>query len=395
MKNNNFMILINQIKNGWITPIFFILTIVLPQTLSSQYIYSSFGQGTNQSYDKIVQSSLTNFFDNNTTTLDPIEIENIISNFGDTYFKTEKVFDQTVNDNNIILVKTTLIQNSIIKVEEDFLGLAELNFILEKSEYNKKIINNSFEEIISNLNIEDVFDFNFELSKRKIDTQNSKINIEIKSDFVLSDSFENLIDGIISLLNQLKLDQKEIDLIVENEMELFPSIILSNNNFSGFFSTNDLQYNLLLLVDRINKLIKNHNIFNNLGMVRKPSSYINGNSKFFTNYLNKSWQEFGFQIEDKTIKTVGSNFIESKVENQLLNYFSSNVLLNQNCLISDFDNLRGLIVKKTNKLFFPLSILSLKCNNEVNPIITYFYKFEIPLEKAKMLNANFKISSDI
>ena len=133
------MILINQIKNGWITPIFFILTIVLPQTLSSQYIYSSFGQGTNQSYDKIVQSSLTNFFDNNTTTLDPIEIENIISNFGDTYFKTEKVFDQTVNDNNIILIKTTLIQNSIIKVEEDFLGLAELNFILEKSEYNKKI----------------------------------------------------------------------------------------------------------------------------------------------------------------------------------------------------------------------------------------------------------------
>ena len=78
----------------------------------------------------------------------------------------------------------------------------------------------------------------------------------------------------------------------------------------------------------------------------------------------------------------------------MLNYFSSTVLSNQNCLISDFDNFRGLIVKRNDRLFFPLSILSLKCNNEVNPVITYFYKFEISLDKAKMLNSNFKISSD-
>ena len=92
------------------------------------------------------------------------------------------------------------------------------------------------------------FKFKFELSNRKIDSQNNKINIEIKSDFIISDSFKNLIDGIINLLNELKLQENEIDLVAENEMELFPSIILSNNNFSGFFSTNDLQYNLLLVV---------------------------------------------------------------------------------------------------------------------------------------------------
>ena len=387
------MSILNQFKNGWITPIFFIF-LLIPETLSSQYIYSSFGQGTDQSYEEIVQSSLSNFFDNNNTTLNSSEISNVIANSGKDFFKIEKVFDQTINKKKIILIKSTLIDNSIIKVEEDFLGLGELNYILEKSEYNKKIINESFEEIITNLNIEDIFKFKFELSNRKIDSQNNRVNIEIKSDFIISDSFKNLIDGIINLLNELKLQENEINLIAENEMELFPSIILSNNNFSGFFSTNDLQYNLLLVVDRINNLLKNHNIFNNLGMVKKPFSYVNGNSKFFTNYLSKSWQEFNFQAEDKTIKTVGSNFIQSENDNQLLNYFSTTVLSNQNCLISDFDNFRELIVKKNDRLFFPLSILSLKCNNEVNPVITYFYKFEISLDKAKMLNSNFKISSD-
>lgn len=227
------MSILNQFKNGWITPIFFIF-LLIPETLSSQYIYSSFGQGTDQSYEEIVQSSLSNFFDNNNTTLNSSEISNVIASFGKDFFKIEKVFDQTINKKKIILIKSTLIDNSIIKVEEDFLGLGELNYILEKSEYNKKIINESFEEIITNLNIEDVFKFKFELSNRKIDSQNNRVNIEIKSDFIISDSFKNLIDGIINLLNELKLQENEIDLIAENEMELFPSIILSNNNFSGF-----------------------------------------------------------------------------------------------------------------------------------------------------------------
>jgi len=126
------MNLLNKFKNGWITPIFFIFFII-PETLSSQYIYSSFGQGTDLDYEKVIQSSLSNFFDNNSTTLNSTEISNVISNFGKDFFKIEKVFDQTINNKNIILVKSTLIDNSIIKIEEDFLGLGELNYILEKS----------------------------------------------------------------------------------------------------------------------------------------------------------------------------------------------------------------------------------------------------------------------
>lgn len=391
---------LNKSFNGCSSPIIYFILIYLiiffPNYSFSQTNYSSFGNGINQDLEIVTKKSIRNFFEIYNVTFSIEERKNIINNLGEGYFQNEIIFKNSIKNSNIIIVKSTLIDENYLIQKKSFLGLDEIQPLIEYSKLSKKIINDLLDEYVRNLNIEDVFRFEFEISNKQLNSLDNTVTIELKNKVSFNENFNGYIENLIFVFNQLRLNQSQIDSSVQNDLVLYPVIIHGkNNSFTGLFLNNEIQIKLQLLVEKVFQLISNHSLIDNLSVFHRPNSYLINNTDFFVIYDSGNWNSFNFQKNTVINKSIGSNFLESESESELIKHFKSRVLKNSNCLISDNIDFNNLIVKKSLfKLIFPINIISLRCVDKSFPIVEYFYNFKVSMDQLKLLNSNFRIYSN-
>jgi hypothetical protein len=385
-------------NNGCKSPIiffhFFLMVLLYSNKTCSQSKYNSFGKGINISNEKVIKKSIKNFFKIYEVDFNEREKLDIIDNFGKGFFKNEIVFNNHINDKSILIIKTNLIDESYISKAESLIGLDyEIQSLIDYSKLTKEIINELLDQYTSELKIQDVFDFDFSISDKKINSIEGTINIELKNKVIFNKNFVSFLESILFVLDEIKMDQEQINNSTKNNLDLYPVIILGNNkSFSGLFLNNEIQYKLQILVDKIHGLIKHHSIKDNLGNVYRPSSYLLNDNSFFVRYDNNIWKNFNFQEQNIIKKIIGSNYIESVSRSELINYFKNNILKNSNCFYSNDSKIENLIISNSNfKLIFPNDIISIKCVNNYSPFIEYYYNLKFSINDSKKLNLKFEV----
>jgi len=295
-----------------------------------------------------------------------------------------------------LIIKTNLIDESYISKGESLIGLDEVQSLIDYSKLTKEIINELLDQYTSELKIQDVFDFDFSVSDKKINSIEDTINVELKNKVIFNKTFVSFLESIIFVLDEIKMNQEQINNSTKNNLDLYPVIILGNNkSFSGLFLNNEIQYKLQILVDKIHSLIKPHSIKDNLGNVYRPSSYLLNDNNFFVRYDNNDWKNFNFQEQNVIKKIIGSNYIESESRSELINYFKNNILKNSNCFYSDDSTIENLIIYNSKfKLIFPYNIISIKCVNNYSPFIEYYYNLKFSIDDSKKLNLKFEVLSN-
>tara|TARA_B100000780_G_C21091431_1_gene439873 strand:- start:26 stop:1150 length:1125 start_codon:yes stop_codon:yes gene_type:complete len=362
----------------------------------SQSKYNSFGKGINISKEEVIKISIENFFKIYEVDFNEREKLDIIDNFGKEFFKNEIVFNNHINDKSILIIKTNLIDESYISKGESLIGLDEVQSLIDYSKLTKEIINELLDQYTSELKIQDVFDFDFSVSDKKINSIEDTINVELKNKVIFNKTFVSFLESIIFVLDEIKMNQEQINNSTKNNLDLYPVIILGNNkSFSGLFLNNEIQYKLQILVDKIHSLIKFHSIKDNLRNVYRPSSYLLNDNNFFVRYDNNDWKNFNFQEQNVIKKIIGSNYIESESRSELINYFKNNILKNSNCFYSDDSTIENLIIYNSKfKLIFPYNIISIKCVNNYSPFIEYYYNLKFSIDDSKKLNLKFEVLSN-
>ena len=376
--------------------IFFLMVLLFSNKTCSQSKYNSFGKGINISKEEVIKISIENFFKIYEVDFNEREKLDIIDNFGKEFFKNEIVFNNHINDKSILIIKTNLIDESYISKGESLIGLDEVQSLIDYSKLTKEIINELLDQYTSELKIQDVFDFDFSVSDKKINSIEDTINVELKNKVIFNKTFVSFLESIIFVLDEIKMNQEQINNSTKNNLDLYPVIILGNNkSFSGLFLNNEIQYKLQILVDKIHSLIKPHSIKDNLGNVYRPSSYLLNDNNFFVRYDNNDWKNFNFQEQNVIKKIIGSNYIESESRSELINYFKNNILKNSNCFYSDDSTIENLIIYNSKfKLIFPYNIISIKCVNNYSPFIEYYYNLKFSIDDSKKLNLKFEVLSN-
>ena len=387
-------------NNGCKSPIiffhFFLMVLLFSNKTCSQSKYNSFGKGINISKEEVIKISIENFFKIYEVDFNEREKLDIIDNFGKEFFKNEIVFNNHINDKSILIIKTNLIDESYISKGESLIGLDEVQSLIDYSKLTKEIINELLDQYTSELKIQDVFDFDFSVSDKKINSIDDTINVELKNKVIFNKTFVSFLESIIFVLDEIKMNQEQINNSTKNNLDLYPVIILGNNkSFSGLFLNNEIQYKLQILVDKIHSLIKFHSIKDNLRNVYRPSSYLLNDNNFFVRYDNNDWKNFNFQEQNVIKKIIGSNYIESESRSELINYFKNNILKNSNCFYSDDSTIENLIIYNSKfKLIFPYNIISIKCVNNYSPFIEYYYNLKFSIDDSKKLNLKFEVLSN-
>ncbi len=387
-------------NNGCKSPIiffhFFLMVLLFSNKTCSQSKYNSFGKGINISKEEVIKISIENFFKIYEVDFNEREKLDIIDNFGKEFFKNEIVFNNHINDKSILIIKTNLIDESYISKGESLIGLDEVQSLIDYSKLTKEIINELLDQYTSELKIQDVFDFDFSVSDKKINSIEDTINVELKNKVIFNKTFVSFLESIIFVLDEIKMNQEQINNSTKNNLDLYPVIILGNNkSFSGLFLNNEIQYKLQILVDKIHSLIKFHSIKDNLRNVYRPSSYLLNDNNFFVRYDNNDWKNFNFQEQNVIKKIIGSNYIESESRSELINYFKNNILKNSNCFYSDDSTIENLIIYNSKfKLIFPYNIISIKCVNNYSPFIEYYYNLKFSIDDSKKLNLKFEVLSN-
>jgi hypothetical protein len=253
-----------------------------------------------------------------------------------------------------------------------------------------------FNQLFQNLSFYDVFHVDYKLASKQLKIDEEVMEMEIQSNFYINSSFNLFLESFNIILNEIKLDQKDILIARENNIPLYPSIILTkNNSFAGIISSNDLQVNLLELLNRINFLLSTHYLGNNINGYIKPFSYSNREIDFALFFEDNNWRNFKFHSMKEEKKVVGSNFVSglNLDKKSLINSFSSEVLNNSKCLSNDltiFENL--LILEEGNtSLLFPLNLFTTVCFSDSTPLISYFYKLGIKTSNLNDFNLDFKV----
>lgn len=392
-------LLIKSLNTGEIFPVFIVFWIfifILPNDTLGQNKYSSIGYGVDEKLESVINKSVSNFFQYHKTSLDESTIRSIINGDYSSYFQIITLFNSPINGKNYTTVKTNLLKEDILIKDKNNEDLISVNYLLNKNSFNKNIINEMFNEMFQNLSFYDVFDVDFQMISKQLKIDEEVMEMEIQSNFYIKPSFNLFLESVNLILNEIKLGEVDILISRENNIPLYPSIILTkNNSFAGVISSNDLQINLLELLSRINFLLSTHYLGNEVNGYIKPFSYSNREVDFALFFENNNWSNFNFHTEKEVKKIVGSNFISANnLDNKsLINSFSTEVLKNSKCLSNDltiFKNL--LIVEESNiSLLFPLNIFTTVCSSESTPLISYFYKSSIRTSNLNSFNLDFKV----
>lgn len=396
---NRDRLFIKFLNTGGIPPVFIIFCIfifILPIDALGQNKYSSIGYGVDEKLESVIKKSVSNFFEYHKTNLDEPTISSIIEDDYSNYFEIIELFNSSINGKKYITVKTNLIKEYILAKDKTNEDSNSVNYLLNKNSFNKKIINEMFYQMFQNLSFYDVFDVDYKLVSKQLKVDEEVMEMDIQSNFYIKSSFNLFLESINLILNEIKLNQNDILFARENNIPLYPSIILTkNNSFAGIISSNDLQINLLELLNRINFLLSTHYLGNDINGYIKPFSYSNREMDFALFFENNNWRNFKFHSMKEVKKIVGSNFVSGlNMDNKsLINSFSSEVLNNSKCLSNDltiFENL--LTVEDGNiSLLFPLNIFTTVCFSDSTPLISYFYKLGIKTSHLSNFNLDFKV----
>jgi hypothetical protein len=396
---NKFQLFNIFINTGGIPPVFITFLVLIffhPVDVLGQNKYSSIGYGVDEQVQIVIKKSVSNFFESHETNLDETTINSIINSDFNKYFKITTLINSSVNGKNYISVKTSLINEDILVKNKNSEDFSSVNNLLNKNSFNKKIINEMFNQMFQNLSFYDIFEADFKLVSKQLKIDEEVMEMEIQSNFYFKSSFNLFLESINLVLNEIKLDDKDIIIAKENSIPLYPSIILTNNNsFAGIISSNDLQINLLELLDRINYLLYNHYLINDMTGLTRPFSYSSREIDFALSFENNNWNGFNFQSMKEVKKVVGSNFITgSNLDSKsLINSFSSEVLKNSKCLSNDLNIFNNLLILDNDgiSLLFPLNIFTTVCLSDSTPIISYFYKSRIKTSNLSNFNLDYKV----
>ena len=384
---------INIIKKGCSSPlflkIFLFFMLIQFNLIWSQEQFVSYGRGVNMSIEKVILNSIENFFEIYNVSLDK---DQIIEDIDEEYFRHEVIFDKIIDNKNLIIVKSTFLDEDKISQKNSFLNLEHIQSLIDKTLITKEISNDLFNEYVKTLEIKDVFNFSYELENKSINSNKQEISFEVKNRVSLNPNFTNIIDNLIFVLNEMKLSKKEIDLAYQNKLDLYPVFMITENSYiMGLFLNNDIQYNLQILIDRIFNFLRTHKIKDNLGNVYSANSYELGSSNFFQTYINNKWVSIDFEKNKILEKSVGFNYLESESKNSLVQYFYKSILKESYCFFSTEYSFEDILMGKEKfKLVFPNDILSLKCSIN-NSVINYYYKITLSLSESKKLNSEYEV----
>lgn len=384
---------IDIIIKGCSTPffyrIFLFFMLIQFNLIWSQEQFVSYGRGVNISIEEVILNSIENFFEVYNVSLDK---DQIIKDFDEEYFRHEVIFNKIIENNNLIIVKSTFLDEDKISQKNSFLNLENIQSLIDKTLVTKEVLNDLFDEYVKTLEIKDVFNFSYELENKSINSNKQEISFEVKNRVSLNPNFTNIIDNLIFVLNEMKLNKKEIDLAYQNKLDLYPVFMITENSYiMGLFLNNDIQYNLQILIDKIFNFLRNHKIKDNLGNLYSPNSYELGSSNFFQTYSNNKWGSIDFEKNKILEKSVGFNYLESESKNSLVQYFYKSILKESYCLFSTEYSYEDILIGKEKfKLVFPNDILSLKCSIN-NSVINYYYKITLSLSESKELKSEYEV----